>query len=254
MQTVKIRNLEIGAGAPKVIVPIVGKTREEILAKAAELKGTALDMVEWRADFCECAPESAKLLEIAEALRAALGETPLLFTFRTSREGGEKTLALADYTELNRQIAQSGLVDAVDVEIFAGEEVAVQNIAAIHAAGAVVIGSNHDFAATPPKEEILCRLRKMQELGADIAKIAVMPHSPADVITLLDATQEMAEKYAVRPIVAMSMGPLGVISRLGGEVFGSAMTFGAVGQVSAPGQIPAEQLQTVLKVLHDAMQ
>ena len=90
----------------------------------------------------------------------------------------------------------------------------------------------------------------MQDMGADIPKIAVMPQSKADVITLLDATQEMYTKYADRPIITMSMGPAGVISRLSGEAFGSAMTFGAVGQVSAPGQIPVERLRNALQILH----
>ena len=40
----------------------------------------------------------------------------------------------------------------------------------------------------------------------------------------------------------MSMGKLGVISRICGEVFGSAVTFGTAGKASAPGQLPANQL------------
>ena len=85
-----------------------------------------------------------------------------------------------------------------------------------------MVGSNHDFGGTPDKADLLFRLRKMQELGADIPKIAVMPRCPGDVIALLDATQEMSGKYADRPIITMSMGA-GVVSRLCGEYFGSAM-------------------------------
>ena len=92
----------------------------------------------------------------------------------------------------------------------------------------------------------------MQDMGADIPKIAVMPKSESDVITLLDATQEMHTKYADGPIITMSMGK-GVISRMCGEFFGSSMTFGAVGQVSAPGQTPVDQLSDVLAVLHRAL-
>ena len=65
-------------------------------------------------------------------------------------------------------------------------------------------------------------------------------------------TSEMAEKYATRPLITMSMSKLGVISRLVGEAFGSSMTFGAVGQVSAPGQIPVEKLQTAMAIVHEA--
>lgn len=93
--------------------------------------------------------------------------------------------------------------------------------------------SNHDFHKTPAAEEIVQRLRKMQELGADIPKIALMPQNKADVLTLLSATLEMQERYADRPIITMSMAKTGVISRLSGEVFGSAATFGAVKKASA---------------------
>ena len=252
MKTVLLRGVEVGAGTPKIIVPIVAATAAGILEKARELRGYTFDVVEWRADFYEDVFDTAKVLETLKALRAALGETPILFTFRTKREGGEKAIDPAAYTALNTAVARSGDADAVDVEIFSGDALARENIDAVHAAGKAVVGSNHDFGGTPDKADLLYRLRKMQDMGADIPKIAVMPKSEADVITLLDATQEMHTRYADRPIITMSMGR-GVISRLCGEYFGSAMTFGAVGQVSAPGQIPADELRGVMEVLHRAL-
>lgn len=64
----------------------------------------------------------------------------------------------------------------------------------------------------------------MQELGADLPKIAVMPQNEKDVLVLLEATNEMFKIYADRPIITMSMSGMGVISRLCGEIFGSALT------------------------------
>ena len=93
----------------------------------------------------------------------------------------------------------------------------------------------------------------MQDLGADIPKIAVMPQSKADVLTLLSATEEMATNFADRPIITMSMAATGLISRLCGEVFGSAATFGAVGKASAPGQMNAKDLETILSLLHASL-
>ena len=247
-----LRGVEVGAGAPKIIVPIVAATAAGILDKARELRGYTFDVVEWRADFYEDVFDTAKVLETLAALHKELGDKPILFTFRTKREGGEKAISPEAYAALNAAVAASGDADAVDVEVFCGDEEAKRNIEAIHAAGRAVVGSNHDFGGTPDKADLLYRLRRMQDLGADIPKIAVMPKSEADVITLLDATQEMHTRYADRPIITMSMGR-GVVSRLCGEYFGSAMTFGAVGQVSAPGQIPADELRTVLETLHRAL-
>lgn len=253
MNTVKVRNIEIGAGAPKIIIPIVGVTKEEILDAARSFATVTYDVVEWRVDWFEGVFDFAKVEEVLKELRDILGDKPLLMTFRTSKEGGEKAISDADYIDLNVKAAQTGYVDFVDVEIFTGDDVVSTIIDKAHAAGVKVIASNHDFHKTPAKSDIIYRLRKMQDMGADIPKIAVMPQNKKDVLTLLAATEEMANDYADRPIITMSMAGTGVISRLCGEVFGSSMTFGAVGKASAPGQMGAEDLNTVLALLHDAM-
>ena len=253
MHTVKLGKVEVGAGQPKVIVPIVAPTRQSILDKARELTQYTMDVVEWRVDFYDDVFDIDTTVETGRQLKKQLGETPILFTFRTKKEGGEKDIDMETYTALNRAMAESGSVAAVDVEIFSGDDIVRRNIDNIHAAGAAVVGSNHDFHKTPDKEEIVSRLRRMQDMGADIPKIAVMPQNTEDVLALLEATQEMASKYADRPIITMSMGPLGVITRISGEVFGSAMTFGAVGQVSAPGQIPVAELKESMRILHNAL-
>lgn len=253
MNTVKLRGLEIGVGAPKVIVPIVEKTGDAIVAKGRELSSVPLHVVEWRVDFYDEVFDVGAVLATLKKLRAALGETPILFTFRTKKEGGEKEIDMDAYTALNTAVAESGDVDAIDVEIFSGDDIVAKNIEAIHAAGRVVVGSNHDFHKTPSHSDLIYRLRKMQDMGADIPKIAVMPQNKVDVLTLLSATEEMVRCYADRPIITMSMSATGVISRLSGEVFGSAMTFGMVGKASAPGQIPVEQLNTATQIIHDAL-
>lgn len=253
MNTVKVRNIEIGAGIPKICVPIVGITREEILAAAENIKSTKADVVEWRVDWYEDIFDFTKTEATMQALREVLGEMPILFTFRTSKEGGEKAIETEAYVELNQNAAKTGLVDLVDVEAFTGDDVVKAVVEIAHENGVKVIASNHDFHKTPAKEEIVSRLRKMQELGADIPKIAVMPQNKKDVLTLLAATEEMVSEYADRPIITMSMSGTGVISRLCGEVFGSALTFGAVGKVSAPGQMGIEDLTTVLGLLHKSL-
>ena len=253
IQTVKLRNhVEIGAGVPKVIVPIVGQTRQAILDKGKEILAYTFDFVEWRVDFYEDVKNIPVLLDTLKQLRGVLGEKPLLVTARTKEEGGACEISPEDYTAINTAVAQSGDVDLIDVQVFAGDELVRKNIDAIHAAGCKVVGSYHRFDGTPDKAEMVSRLQKAQDMGADIPKLAVMPKCPADVLALLDATQEMHYQHADRPIITMSMGS-GVISRLCGEYFGSAATFGMIGQASAPGQIPSDQLTDVLAILHQAL-
>jgi len=234
-------------------VPIVGVTKEAILDEARAITKLPADVVEWRIDWFENVFDFEKLVDVLKDLREVLGDMPILMTFRTSKEGGEKAIEDEVYADINIKAAQTGYVDLVDVEVFTGDEIVKKIIDGAHAAGVKVVASNHDFFKTPDKDDIVGRLRKMQDLGADIPKIAVMPQNKKDVLTLLAATEEMANEYADRPIITMSMAGTGVISRLAGEVFGSALTFGAAAKASAPGQMGVEDLKQVLTLLHGAL-
>ncbi len=214
MNPVVVRNIKIGEGIPKICVPIVGVTKEDIIKEAKTFDAIPVDVVEWRVDWFEHVFEIEKVKETLSELREALNDIPILFTFRTSKEGGEKAIEPEAYAKLNIAAAESGYVDLVDVEAFTGDEVVKEIIEAVHQHGVKVVASNHDFDKTPEKDDIVGRLCKMQELGADIPKIAVMPQSKADVLTLLAATEEMNRKHADRPIITMSMAGTGVISRL----------------------------------------
>lgn len=125
-----------------------------------------------------------KTEDTMKALRETLGDMPILFTFRTSKEGGEKAIETEAYVELNQKAARTGLIDLVDVEAFTGDDAVKAVVETAHGCGVKVVASNHDFHKTPSQEEIVLRLRKMQDLGADIPKIAVMPQNKKDVLTL----------------------------------------------------------------------
>ena len=249
MNSVTVRNLTIGEGIPKICVPIVGVTKEEILEEARTVVDLPADLVEWRVDWFEDALVEDKVVAVLQELREALGEIPILFTFRTKNEGGEKAIAQERYVSLLMCVAKSKLVDLLDVEVFFGDFVK-QLIADIHDARTKVVGSNHDFAKTPPKGEMISCLKEMQEKGADIPKLAVMPQCEEDVKELMTATKEMVDVYADRPIVTMSMGELGKPSRIEGELFGSAITFGSAKKASAPGQIEVIALRKHLEEIH----
>lgn len=250
MRTVKVRNVVLGEGRPKICVPIVGENREEIIEQAERFAQIPADIAEWRADWFAHIFDWEETKQVLRELRAVLKEIPLLFTFRTFKEGGEREAAPEVYAELTKAAAATGYVDMIDVELSAGEEIVCSVIAEAHRHGVKAVVSNHDFQKTPDKREIVARLCKMQELGADLPKIAVMPQSKKDVLTLLAATEEMHTDYADRPIITMSMSGTGLISRLCGEIFGSALTFGAAGKTSAPGQAAVEELDCMLDFIH----
>ena len=190
------------------------------------------------------------IVHCAAKLRVALKDQLLLFTFRTKAEGGKVALAHEEYLHFIRTVLATDCADLIDIEFFtAGAELPAL-IEEAHTAGAAVVCSSHDFHKTPPRAELVSRMVAMQQAGADLPKLAVMPQSRADVLELLAATAEMADRHPETPIITMSMGALGAVSRLSGEALGSAMTFANPGQASAPGQVSLEVVNEVLDALH----
>lgn len=253
-QVVQVRDLPIGTGRPKVIVSTSGKTAEQVLEQGrAAAKSAAVDILELRLDLLGFATDADQVAALGRQLVQALGGKPLLLTFRSRREGGAGELDDAAYAALYGKLLQAGFADLIDVEMRRDERRVKALVVEAHKTGAKVILSSHDFQGTPSNTEMTKRLQRQQALGADILKLAVMPHDGGDVARLLQVTWNMHER-SPRPLLIMAMGGTGSVSRLAGETFGSALTFGSQGQASAPGQIEADVLHQALEALHRARQ
>ncbi len=272
---VQIRNLTLGKGLPKICIPLTDTDLYSLQQSAQTILKSPCDLVEWRADFYSGFREEHVRTEALQVLRKTLGDIPLLFTIRTREEGGQADISVEEYEEINRSVIESGLADLVDVELSKGDDVMMAlcktaHPAATHATTSLarsyaesasdadtfdcpatvkIVASKHDFHKTPSESEIVNSLCRMQTLGADIAKYAVMPNSERDVLTLLSATIIMKEQHPDTPVITMSMGRLGAVSRVCGALSGSAVTFGTAGSASAPGQLPADVLRQFLEHL-----
>lgn len=253
----RIREIELGSGMPAICASLMGRGQSALRKEAKAFCTEPIDIAEWRVDYLKEPTDTDSLIGIADDLRKCLGNIPLLFTFRTKREGGEKDISLAEYVELLERAAVCGEIDMVDVEMFFGVEGfenhqnprIEQLLLYLHDHGKVVIGSYHNFAKTPTVEEIYERLCFMDRHHVDIPKVAVMPQKAEDVCHLLEATA-MAKKEMEKPLITMSMGEQGMVSRIAGENFGSAVTFGCVGKPSAPGQIEVKELKKMISFFH----
>lgn len=250
IKPINIKELMIGIGKPKICVSITGKTQEEIIEQIKSLKNSTAQLVEWRVDFYEHFSDNKATIKFLNYIANEFENIPIIFTFRTIKEGGQSELSLQAYQDLLEEVIESKLIDIVDIELFIGDEIVLKLIEVAHNNGVKIILSNHDFEKTPSQTELVSRLIKMQNLNADILKIAVMPNKKSDVLTLLSATEEMVTNYANRPVVTMSMAKEGLYSRIIGEMIGSSITFACIGEASAPGQINIEEMAKLLSVLH----
>ena len=223
MKTVKAGNVVFGEGRVKICVPVTAADASELLEAVKRLSAPEIDLIEFRADYYR-----DNCVNALRLLRAAAGGRPVLFTIRTKEEGG-----LADLTDeaYRRQILEAAPeADLVDVEYARFEKMEDGGVflSRLKESGVKVIGSAHDFQTTPPAEEITAKLCAMQEAGFDISKIAVMPASGSDVLRLMKASPRCACSFT-----------------------GSCLTFGTAGRSSAPGQIPASDLEKILDILHN---
>lgn len=250
-KTVNVRNIVLGQGMPKICVPVTGTTYETVTDQMEKIHNEyrdAVDVIELRIDFFENVFDEDRLLELLKKVRQIISDMALLFTFRTKNEGGEREISSEKYKSLVKTAIDSGMVDAVDVEAFFDDSILKEISAYAKTKNIAVIASNHDFEKTPERSDIAERLKYMESQGADIAKIAVMPKSKNDVAALISSLCDADESLEI-PVIAISMGKLGAVSRISGEIFGSCLTFGVADKASAPGQIDVTELKKILELL-----
>lgn len=248
MKRVQIDNLILGEGGTKICVPLTGTGDKQILNDIEKLSTFDFDLIELRIDFYEHIENLNKVKLLLENIRKIYSK-PILFTFRSKNEGGECELSEEKYLELCNYAIDCKLIDLIDIELSQQEKNIKKTTSFAHEKGVKVVMSNHDFIKTPDEEEIINRLVKMQEYGADITKIAVMANCEEDMLTLLSASLKMKKEKADRPFIALSMGPMGILTRLSGELFGSCLTFAALNAPSAPGQINVKNARDILNML-----
>lgn len=264
METIKVKNVIIGEGMPKICVPLVPEKLEQLSAEAAMARESGCDIVEWRLDRLRKwtdkyfgTKREAAIEEINAGLELIRQETqaPIILTLRSADEGGFAELRRRDYYSVIRDIIDECDPDIIDIEGIDQENEDwfdmvefITNMA--HENDIVVILSNHDFDKTPPMEEIVKRLCVMAEMGADIPKVAYMPRKHEDVDTVIHAAAVTSE-YFDKPFIALSMSKEGLPSRICSGQSGTAITFAAASGKSAPGQVRVSEMQELLRRFYD---
>ena len=249
MLAVKIRNIELGTGIPKICVPLTGKTAPEIEAELHRMKEGTFDLIEWRADKFEALQNLTELSAAAFMIRKAFPEKPLIFTIRTKNDMEDFEISDSVYRNINLSVSEHRLADLIDLEFSRGAEFVRDFIRTARPHGTKFICSCHLKNSTPSVEEMLRILFSMAETGSDLVKLAVLPQSKRDVLDLMDATLRFSESGCNTPVITMSMGKTGVLSRISGSLTGSCLTFGTIGAASAPGQPECGRLAGILDLL-----
>jgi 3-dehydroquinate dehydratase-1 len=215
----------------------VGSVADEAtLDRLPEMDVASLcDVVEFRVDTW---PEAAERgLERARAC-----PLPGLVTVRSPGEGGQNALASNERCRLMEMFLP--VASLLDVETASLSEMA-GSVEKARAAGVLVVGSFHDFAGTPPLDELRRKRDAALEAGADMVKFAATLHCTADIATLAALLEEPGHP----PLSVMGMGKLGRISRLIFAQLGSVLNYGYLDRPTVPGQWKATRLKELIAEL-----
>ena len=244
----RVKNRVFGEGKPLVCVSVMDTKKDDIVAEVKRLVDCQAEMIEWRVDAYEGVESPNAVREVLGEIAPLVKDTVFVFTFRSKEQGGLRSLNSDKVYDLHQIAAESKMVDFIDVEYFYTEN-ADAEIYELQKMRTRVITSHHDFHETPSADVLFMLLEQMKHSNPDIVKLALMPQNAEDVLRLLNETNHFRKRYPDQPLITMSMGKLGMISRISGEVFGSCVTFGAGKNASAPGQMPMDKLEEILTTL-----
>jgi len=249
IKAIDARGRKLGGDTPLVGTPLVGRTRERVLAEAASVLKQKPDIIEWRVDYFAAIGDTEAVIGTARALREAVGKRPVIFTCRAERGGGEKTSIDVDgVVELYAAVADSRLVELIDFDVDNDPALIRAVREATRRNDVRLILSYHNLSYTPGHDDLVDRFLDAERLGADVAMVQVMPRDRADVLRLLAATAAADDKTRI-PLISMSLGPLGSVTRMVGGLFGSWLSFAVGESASAPGQIPIGDLVSIHDIL-----
>jgi 3-dehydroquinate dehydratase-1 len=245
--SIRSRPLEFGGELPFFCKPIVPCDFTELRAEAETADSLKPELIEWRADFLS-SPTTCSVIEAARLLRTIAASEAIIFTLRKKSEGGVQEIANDERHIFIATVVRSQLID-LDLEL-ANELQFLDSLMAIARDHDIPVRlAFHNFENTPLNEELLVKIEAMRAQGAHIATIAVMPRTRDEVLRLLQGTATARKLYPELPLVTMSMGGLGTVTRIAGFLYGSDMSFASGKTGSAPGQIPIEDARSMSEML-----
>ena len=190
------------------------------------------------------------LIRMLKTIRMNIGSKAFLFTYRTKEEGGTIPFRDTEYMHILKIAIDSRLIDLIDIECCVSEYMAMEMIAYARQKNIYMIGSNHTAGFSLSIGEMEYRVRYMQKLGVDIARLTVIPQRKRDAYRLLLTTHDLAEDLNF-PIAVLGLGEYGKYTRVLGELFGSCLTCAVLDAGDDPSEISVSRMASLLDNLHD---
>lgn len=242
-----IKDIEIYEGLPKVVVSISGTSLADIQKEIEQVKenSDSLDIVEIRSDALDNMSRSEHLNLVKETC-SELSDFPIIYTYRTTHEGGSGSKSYAEYKDLLMDVITKCDIDIIDIEFETVGKMISEIVECAGENGKTVLLSHHNFKETPRLEEMQKMLYNMHSAGGEILKLAFAPNDTDDVLNMLKIVK-IGKEAIGNKVIGISMGEMGRMTRLAGGEFGSCLTYGYITNNSAPGQVHATKIKDALK-------
>ncbi len=237
-----MRRIRIGEKEVGIKPLIVGVISSLDVSEATDAKDDGADILELRVDLMDL-EDKKEIKSRAREMKAKTG-LPVIITNRKRDEGGRFRGGEDERISLLEMLIDVG--DAFDIELSTEEHLRRTFIEKARSFGKTVILSYHDFRGMPTKEKMIDIVEKMQAEG-DIAKVAVTPGKPGEVLILLETSLEIAKHD--KPFVMIGMGDIGRHFRLISHIYGSALTYGFVRKGVAPGQLNIRDIKMAWSIM-----
>ena len=225
--------------AVKICVPVcVNRARE--IAGAMERAAEVGDLIELRLDYLEQNERDPAVDLLPEYLNRA--DDSIILTLRSPNQGGRASIDDQARRSFWRSLADLPTNCFADLELDL-----VTEFATSEQAPAIdwrqVICSHHDLNGVPVDLERL--YERMAATPAGIIKIAVQANDTTDCIPVFRLLDRACR--ARREMIAIAMGPAGIMTRLLSPSRGSFLTYGSLddASASAPGQLTAREMREI---------
>lgn len=245
-----MRRFDFTSSSPWLGVSITAATMQALMTQCEAIQQIKLRhplLIEWRLDYWPVGQlnQLETLQRANRYLRASFPNQPLLLTLRTRAEGGQLALKAEDYWQQLQFISahlEDDLLDVMPAQL--PPNISRTTLWQLHS-GSLVL-SHHNLQHSTYTDSVAAMHRLLAwARPSDVVKLAVAVHNDQEMLSLLNATLQVSAHTPIS-LITMGMGEPGQVSRSVGSVFGSVLSFGAVGIASAPGQISLTKLDDLL--------
>lgn len=220
---------------PAICCSVIGKDVETLENLSSEAIDANIDILEVRLDKLKDFSDLRFLYDI---------DLPIILTNRTREEGGYFKGKETERVEIILESLDKS-ISCVDIALSTPNDLINRVMDRADKENVSVILSFHDFEKVPSEKELDSIVKKMEVFGPDFKKIIGFSNNLDESMKILKFLIDYSDgKYD--DLISFAMGEKGEFTRIASPVLGSILTYGSIGEKTAPGQLNVSEIKDSL--------